>query len=160
MKLMWFHLMPYTELPDDFKDKHPSVWIDIDPALFDPRRGHQMYNDFIGASGHDELDTIFDWLLATRDVLLAAGLEGADLMAVSVSGALAADVAGVWPGLVRKLVLLAPFGLFTPADPPVDIWSQRPGHLSGLLCGGRPARWNASSRCGRYSSSERGRTAI
>jgi pimeloyl-ACP methyl ester carboxylesterase len=92
---------------------------------------------FPGASGHDELDTIFDWLLATRDVLLAAGLEGADLMAVSVSGALAADVAGVWPGLVRKLVLLAPFGLFTPADPPVDIWSQRPGHLSGLMCARR-----------------------
>ena len=27
MKLMWFHLMPYTELPDDFRDKHPSVWV-------------------------------------------------------------------------------------------------------------------------------------
>ena len=25
MKLMWFHLMPYTELPEDFKEKHPSV---------------------------------------------------------------------------------------------------------------------------------------
>jgi pimeloyl-ACP methyl ester carboxylesterase len=92
---------------------------------------------FPGAAGHDELDTIFDWLLATRDVLLAAGLEGADLMAVLVSGALAADVAGVWPGLVRKLVLLAPFGLFTPADPPVDIWAQRPGQLSGLMCARR-----------------------
>ena len=21
MKLMWFHLMPYTELPDDFREK-------------------------------------------------------------------------------------------------------------------------------------------
>jgi len=29
MKLMCFHLMPYTELPDDFRDKHPSVWVDI-----------------------------------------------------------------------------------------------------------------------------------
>lgn len=29
MKLMWFHLMPYTELPDDFRDKNPSVWVDI-----------------------------------------------------------------------------------------------------------------------------------
>ena len=27
MKLMWFHLMPYTELPDDFREKHPSVWV-------------------------------------------------------------------------------------------------------------------------------------
>jgi alkanesulfonate monooxygenase SsuD/methylene tetrahydromethanopterin reductase-like flavin-dependent oxidoreductase (luciferase family) len=51
MKLMWFHLMPYTELPDDFRDKHPSVWVDIHSSLFDPRRAHHMYNDFM-----DELE--------------------------------------------------------------------------------------------------------
>ena len=28
MKLMWFHLMPYTELPEDFREKHPSVWVE------------------------------------------------------------------------------------------------------------------------------------
>ena len=33
MKLMWFHLMPYTELPDDFNKKHPSVWVDIHSSL-------------------------------------------------------------------------------------------------------------------------------
>ena len=38
MKLLWFHLMPYTDLPDDFREKHPSVWVDIDSALFDPRQ--------------------------------------------------------------------------------------------------------------------------
>ena len=51
MKLLWFHLMPYTELPDDFRDKHPSVWVDIHSSLFDPRRAHRMYNDFM-----DELE--------------------------------------------------------------------------------------------------------
>ncbi|MEW6268384.1 MAG: LLM class flavin-dependent oxidoreductase [Thermodesulfobacteriota bacterium] len=51
MKLCWFHLMPYTELPDDFKAKHPSVWVDIDSRLFDPVRAHFMYNDFL-----DELE--------------------------------------------------------------------------------------------------------
>ena len=51
MKLMWFHLMPYTELPDDFRDKYPSVWVDIHSSLFDPRRAHHMYNDFM-----DELE--------------------------------------------------------------------------------------------------------
>ena len=35
MKCMWFHLMPYTELPEDFKEKHPSVWVDIHSSLFD-----------------------------------------------------------------------------------------------------------------------------
>src|SRR5258708_692941 len=51
MKLMWFHLMPYTELPDDFRAKNPSVWVDIHSSLFDPKRAHLMYNDFM-----DELE--------------------------------------------------------------------------------------------------------
>jgi alkanesulfonate monooxygenase SsuD/methylene tetrahydromethanopterin reductase-like flavin-dependent oxidoreductase (luciferase family) len=51
MKLMWFHLMPYTELPEDFREKNPSVWVDIHSSLFDPRRAHHMYNDFM-----DELE--------------------------------------------------------------------------------------------------------
>lgn len=51
MRLMWFHLMPYTELPDDFRQKHRSVWVDIHSSLFDPKRAHLMYNDFM-----DELE--------------------------------------------------------------------------------------------------------
>ena len=47
MKLLWFHLMPYTELPDDFARQHPSVWVDIHSSLFDPKRAHLMYNDFM-----------------------------------------------------------------------------------------------------------------
>lgn len=55
MKLMWFHLMPYTELPDDFREKHNSVWVDIPSELFDPQRAHLMYNDFM-----DELEFAAD----------------------------------------------------------------------------------------------------
>jgi len=51
MKLCWFHLMPYTDLPEDFTQRHESVWVDIDPALFDPGKAHGMYNDFL-----DELE--------------------------------------------------------------------------------------------------------
>jgi alkanesulfonate monooxygenase SsuD/methylene tetrahydromethanopterin reductase-like flavin-dependent oxidoreductase (luciferase family) len=51
MKLLWFHLMPYTDLPDDFTKKHSSVWVDIDSKLFDPAKAHAMYNDFM-----DELE--------------------------------------------------------------------------------------------------------
>lgn len=47
MKHCWFHLMPYTELPEDFRDNHESVWVDIDSSLFDPERAHHMYNDFL-----------------------------------------------------------------------------------------------------------------
>jgi len=52
MKLLWFHLMPYTDLPDDFKERHPSVWVDIDPALFDPAKGHRMYHEFMDELEH------------------------------------------------------------------------------------------------------------
>ena len=47
MKHCWFHLMPYTELPEDFRDKHESIWVDIDSKLFDPERAHHMYNDHL-----------------------------------------------------------------------------------------------------------------
>ncbi len=55
MKQLWFHLMPYTELPDDFRDNHPSVWVDVHSSLFDPKRAHGMYNDFM-----DELEFAAD----------------------------------------------------------------------------------------------------
>jgi alkanesulfonate monooxygenase SsuD/methylene tetrahydromethanopterin reductase-like flavin-dependent oxidoreductase (luciferase family) len=43
--------MPYRELPDDFREAHPSVWVDIDSRLFDPARAHVFYNEFM-----DELE--------------------------------------------------------------------------------------------------------
>ena len=55
MRLMWFHLMPYTELPAGFREQHPSVWVDIHSSLFDPKRAHHMYNDFM-----DELEYAAD----------------------------------------------------------------------------------------------------
>ena len=51
MKILWFHLMPYTRLPEDFAQQHASVWVDIDPALFDARFAHALYNEFM-----DELE--------------------------------------------------------------------------------------------------------
>ena len=51
MKTAFFHLMPYPELPDDFPETHRSVWVDIDPGLYDPQVGHRAYNDYI-----DELE--------------------------------------------------------------------------------------------------------
>jgi alkanesulfonate monooxygenase SsuD/methylene tetrahydromethanopterin reductase-like flavin-dependent oxidoreductase (luciferase family) len=47
MKTIWFHLMSYPDLPENFQQTNRSVWIDIDPALFDPVRGHTIYNQYI-----------------------------------------------------------------------------------------------------------------
>jgi alkanesulfonate monooxygenase SsuD/methylene tetrahydromethanopterin reductase-like flavin-dependent oxidoreductase (luciferase family) len=47
MKLMWFHLMPYPDLPVDFNQKNRSVWVDIDPSLFDPMTMANTYENYI-----------------------------------------------------------------------------------------------------------------
>ena len=67
MKLLWFHLMPYTRLPDDFAEKHPSVWVDIDSRLFDPAFAHELYNEFM-----DELEHADRLGLSRREFLLSA----------------------------------------------------------------------------------------
>src|SRR6516162_2139195 len=74
---------------------------------------------FPGAAAHDTLDTLLDWIPATLDLLDGAGFSGGDVVGASVGGALAAEVAAMAPALVERLVLLAPFGLYDPAIPPI-----------------------------------------
>jgi alkanesulfonate monooxygenase SsuD/methylene tetrahydromethanopterin reductase-like flavin-dependent oxidoreductase (luciferase family) len=45
MKVHFFHLMPYRFLPDDFREQNRSVWVDVPSRLFDPAKGHQIYNE-------------------------------------------------------------------------------------------------------------------
>ncbi len=47
MKFHWFNLMPWPHLPADFAEKHRSVWVDVDSRLFDPVKGHRVYNDYL-----------------------------------------------------------------------------------------------------------------
>ena len=98
---------------------------------------------FPGAQGHDLLDTQLDWILATEDLLEAAGLAGADLIGTSVGAALAADVAACARGMVRRLVLAGPLGVFDEAEPIADVWALRPGELPGVVCAD-PASFQAA----------------
>lgn len=95
-----------------------------------------------GDRGHSVLDSHLDWLLAVRATLDGAGLAGADLAASSVGASLAAEMAAIWPASVRKLALIAPFGLFDEQDPPTDPWAQRADAIPGLMCAD-PAIWTA-----------------
>jgi pimeloyl-ACP methyl ester carboxylesterase len=87
-----------------------------------------------GERGHVALDSHLDWLVAARQLLEGAGLAGADLAGSSVGGSLAAEVAALWPAMVKRLALIAPFGLFDENDPVTDPWAQRPGDVAGLFC--------------------------
>jgi alkanesulfonate monooxygenase SsuD/methylene tetrahydromethanopterin reductase-like flavin-dependent oxidoreductase (luciferase family) len=51
MKFTWFNLMPWPHLPDDFREKYRSVWVDIPSSLYDPVKGHELYNVYL-----DELE--------------------------------------------------------------------------------------------------------
>ncbi len=51
MKFTWFNLMPWPYLPDDFRHKYRSVWVDIPSTLYDPAKGHALYNTYL-----DELE--------------------------------------------------------------------------------------------------------
>jgi pimeloyl-ACP methyl ester carboxylesterase len=93
-----------------------------------------------GERGHSVLDNHLDWVLATHLLLQKAGLDGADLAGSSVGGSLAAEVTAIWPHQVKRLALIAPFGLFDEKDPATDPWAQRPPDVPGLLCAD-PARW-------------------
>jgi len=95
-----------------------------------------------GERGHSVLDSHLDWLLAVRQLLEGAGLAGADLAGSSVGGSLAAEVAALWPSMVKRLALIAPFGLFDENEPATDPWAQRPGDIPGLFCAD-PAKWEA-----------------
>ena len=100
-----------------------------------------------GATGHTVLDTHLDWVLAVHQLVDKAGLGtteqgGCDLIGASVGGAFAAEMAAIFPGHVKKLALLAPFGLFDEAEPATDPWAQRRDAVAGLMCADG-ANWSA-----------------
>jgi len=47
VKFTWFNLMPWPHLPEDFREKHRSVWVDIDSRLYDPVEGNRVYHEYM-----------------------------------------------------------------------------------------------------------------
>src|SRR5207248_2166966 len=47
MRFTWFNLMPWPYLPDDFRQQNRSVWVDIPGKLYDPRKGHFVYHEYM-----------------------------------------------------------------------------------------------------------------
>jgi len=47
MKFSWFHLMPWRWLPQDFRQRYHSVWVDVPNALYDPVKGADEYQSYV-----------------------------------------------------------------------------------------------------------------
>lgn len=87
-----------------------------------------------GSEGLHLLDDHLSWCLAARDLLDAAGfVQGDVLMGSSTAGALAAEVAALWPEWVGSLVLVAPFGLFDEAVPTRDMFALHPRTAASMV---------------------------
>ena len=56
MQYFFFHLMPWPYLPPDFDDKYDSAWVWLPNSLYDPAKGHTLYQEYIDVLAYaDEL---------------------------------------------------------------------------------------------------------
>lgn len=92
---------------------------------------------------HKQLDGIADWVTATLDLLEAAGLHGCELVGHSLGGMLAAEVAAFSRASVKRLVLLAPLGLFDEREPVADVWARKAEEVAPLYSA-RPEAYSAA----------------
>jgi pimeloyl-ACP methyl ester carboxylesterase len=99
-----------------------------------------------GGAGHHKLDDLLDWIRVTLDLLESADLAGADLVGHGPGGMLAAEIAALSQAMVGRLILIAPFGLFDPAEPVADCFARRASELPSLYCA-HPEAWERELAC-------------
>ncbi len=54
MNIMMFHLMPYADLDLVEADKYPASWATIPNHLYDPQKGHLLYNRYLDELAYAE----------------------------------------------------------------------------------------------------------
>ena len=83
MKVCFFHLMSYQDLPGDFEENYRSAWVDAPNSLFDPEKCQDYYDDYL-----EELqfaDTVgFDGVCVTEHHNNAYGLMPSPNLIASV----------------------------------------------------------------------------
>lgn len=108
-------------------------WLEGGPFLDALATGHHVvapeHPGFGRSTGIEQIDDIFDMSLYYRQFL--EGLDGGpvDLVGHSLGGMFAAEIAALCPQLVRKVVLIAPFGLWLDEAPTPDLFEMSPNRL-------------------------------
>jgi pimeloyl-ACP methyl ester carboxylesterase len=85
------------------------------------------------STGEQLLATMLDFTLHSWDVVDALGLEAPALVAHSMGGMIAAEMACLCPERVPKLGLVAPAGLWLDDHPIADLFATLPHELPALL---------------------------
>ena len=83
---------------------------------------------------HKVLDSQLDWVTAALDLLDGLGVSEADMVSASIGAMVMADVAAICPNLVRRQVLVAPYGLYEREDPVRDVFALPPGVRDSIQC--------------------------
>jgi alkanesulfonate monooxygenase SsuD/methylene tetrahydromethanopterin reductase-like flavin-dependent oxidoreductase (luciferase family) len=73
MQYYFFHLMSWPFLPDDFAQKHDSAWVWLSNSLYDPARGHTLYQEYIDTLAYAE-ELGFDGVCVNEHHQTAYGL--------------------------------------------------------------------------------------
>ena len=85
------------------------------------------------STGEELLEDMLDFTLHGWDIADALGLDRPHLVAHSMGGMIAAEMACIEPRRVRSLSLVAPAGLWIDEHPVADIFATLPHELPGLL---------------------------
>ena len=117
--------MPWPDLPADFAKTHRSVWVDIDPNLFDPVRGHALYNSHLDLLEY-AATLGFDGVGVNEHHQTAYGMmPSPDLFA--------AEMAALAPDKFARLTLISAMGLWLDDHPVADLFLTMPHDMPGLL---------------------------
>src|SRR5256885_204709 len=73
MQYYFFHLMPWPHLPADFDAQYDSAWVWVPNSLYDPVKGHQLYQEYINTLAYAE-ELGFDGLCVNEHHQNAYGL--------------------------------------------------------------------------------------
>ncbi len=73
MQYFFFHLMSWPYLPANFAEEYDSAWVWLPNQLYDPVKGHDLYQDYIDTLAYaDELG--FDGICVNEHHQNAYGL--------------------------------------------------------------------------------------
>jgi pimeloyl-ACP methyl ester carboxylesterase len=105
-----------------------------DPFLARLAQSHQVIAPrmpgFGDSTGTEHLLDIHDLIYYELDLLDTLGLRGVPVVAHSLGGMIAAELAAVQPERFSALTLIAPFGLWNPEYPVADFFAMSPSQLA------------------------------
>ena len=81
---------------------------------------------FGDSTGEERLDDMLDFTLHTWDVVEALGIDTPHVVAHSMGGMIAAEMAAIAPNDLGKLVLVGAAGLWIPEQPIPDLYAMLP----------------------------------